>query len=219
MKQEEDQEGMCPEGVDLLLPWYLNHTLEEKEEEEVRKHVLSCSICQQELEAIEKEKELYQSLAEEVTVPQTFPQLMAQIERGNRRLWQRIISFVHLPQRRPAFATALIAVQAFMIVAFLYLLVINPWGAGERFYRTLSGPIVTEERGPKLVIRFREGVSENTMRQVILEVDGTIVSGPTAMGLYAVELRSDIDPEELRRVVSFLRQKIDVIRFVEVEGQ
>lgn len=217
MKPKEGKEGLCPERMDLLLPWYLNHTLEKGEEEAVKKHLLTCPICQRELEAIKEERELYQSLAEEVPIPQTFPLLMAEIEKREREgIWQRIASFIPRPQ--PAFATAVIVTQFVVIAALLGLLAVNPWGAGERFYRTLSGPTIIESKGPRLTILFQNGVQEKTMREVILGISGTIVRGPTPMGIYTVELRSEMNPEELQRLVYSLRQKGDIIRFVEVEG-
>lgn len=218
LRTKEGKEGLCHAGIDLLLPWYLNHTLEKGEQEEVAKHLPGCAICQRELEVLSKEKKLYQSLAEEIFVPKTFPQLMAKIEGSKETLWQRIISVIPIPLPRPTFATVLIALQSCIIVGLIVFLAINPWRAGERAYRTLSGPTVIEEKGPRLVILFQEGVLEKIMRGVILEIDGSIVSGPSSIGLYIVELRSKIDPEELHHALSLLQQKKDVIRFVELEG-
>jgi hypothetical protein len=38
------------------------------------------------------------------------------------------------------------------------------------------------------------------------------------MGVYTVELTAETSPGELQGVISSLRQKNDIIRFVEVEG-
>lgn len=219
MKQKKDKAGLCPEGVDLLLPWYLNQTLEKGEREAVTRHLRGCPICQRELEAIKGEQELYQATAEEIPIPQTFPHLIGEIEkRGQESMWQRISDFIPRPQLRPALATALIATQFIVIAGLIGLLALNPWGAGERFYRTLSGPTIIEGKGPRLTILFQDGVQEKTAREVILAINGTIVKGPTPMGVYTVELKSEMSPEELQGVISSLRQKKDVIRFVEVEG-
>jgi hypothetical protein len=216
MKQKKDKAGLCPQGVDLLLPWYVNQTLEKGEKEAIKKHLLSCPMCQRELEEIKREHELYQSTAEEIPVPQTFPHLIAEIEKREwGGIWQRIAPFIPRPQ--PALATALIIAQFIVIIGLLGLLALNPWGAGERFYRTLAGPTIIEGKGPRLTILFQDGVQEKTVREVILAINGIIVGGPTPMGVYTVELKSEMSPEELQGVVSSLRQKGDVIRFVEVE--
>jgi hypothetical protein len=217
MKPKKDTVGLCPEGVDLLLPWYLNRTLEKTEHEAVKTHLRSCSICQEELAAIKREQKGYQAIAEKVPVPQTFPHLMEEIEKRERTIWQRIASLI--PQPHPTLAVALIATQFIVIAGLIGLLALNPWGAGEKFYRTLSGPQAIEGKGPRLSILFQDGVQEKTAREVILSINGTIVGGPTPMGIYTVELQSDLSPEELQGVISSLRQKRDAIRFVEVEGR
>jgi hypothetical protein len=215
MKTKKDTAGRCPEEMDLLLPWYLNRTLEKTEHEAVKKHLRSCSICQEEFAAIKREQKLYQATAQEVPVPQTFPHLMEEIEKRQRTIWGRIAALIPRPQ--PALAAALIAAQFIVIAGLIGLLALNPWGAGERFYRTLSGPQAVENKGPRLSILFQDGVQEKTAREIILEINGTIVRGPSPLGVYTVELRSDMSPEKLQRVISALRQKRDIIRFVEVE--
>lgn len=217
MKPKALKAGRCPEGMDMLLPWYLNGTLEQVEQEAVKKHLRSCSICQGELEAIKKEQEIYKVATEEVPVPQTFPHLMAEIEKRKRTIWQRIDSLIPRPQ--PSLAVALIATQFIVIAGLVGILALNPWGAGERFYRTLSGPAAIDGNGPRLSILFQDGVQEKTAREVILQINGTIVRGPSPMGIYTVELRSAMSPEELQGIISALREKRNVIRFVEVQGE
>jgi len=218
MKPKKDKAGLCPEGMDLLLPWYLNQTLGQGEKETVKKHLRSCSICKEKFEEIKREQKLYQSTAEEIPVPQTFPHLMAAIEKREQgNVWKRIASLIPRPQ--PVLAAAIIVTQFIVIAGLVGLLTLNPWGAGERFYRTLSGPTSIEGKGPRLSILFQDGVQEKIAREAILGINGTIVRGPSPMGIYTVELRSDINPEEIQGIISALRQKRDVIRFVEVQGE
>ena len=217
MKQKKVKAGFCPEEVDLLLPWYLNGTLEKEEKAAVKKHLRHCSICQEELASIKREQKDYQTIVEEIPVPQIFPHLMAEIEKRERTIWQRVASLIPRPQ--PALAAALIATQLIVIAGLIGLFTLNPWGAGERFYRTLSGPQAVEGTGPRVSILFQDGIQEKTAREVILEINGTIVKGPSPMGIYTVELQSQISAEELQGIISSLRQKRDVIRFVEVEGE
>lgn len=218
MKPKKAKAGLCPEGMDLLLPWYLNQTLEKREKETVKKHLRSCSVCKEEFAAIKREQKLYQSTAEEIPVPQTFPHLMAAIEKREQgSVWQRIASLIPKPQ--PALAVALIATQFIVIAGLVGLLTFNPWGAGEMVYRTLAGPAAIDGNGPRLSILFQDGVQEKTAREVILEINGTIVRGPSPMGVYTVELQSGMTPEELQGVIASLRQKRNVIRFVEVQGE
>jgi hypothetical protein len=217
-KQGRGKVGLCPEGMDLLLPWHLTHTLKKEEEEKIKKHLRSCSICRRELKQIKHEQRLYQSAAEEIPIPQTFPHLLNEIEqREEGGIWQRIAALIPRPQ--PALAATLIVAQFLVIIGLVTILALNPWGAGEQLYRTLSGSSLVEGKGPRISILFQDGVQEKTAREVILEIDGTIVNGPTPMGLYTVGLRSQMSPEELQHVIASLRQKKDTIRFVEVGGE
>jgi uncharacterized protein YbaR (Trm112 family) len=218
MKRKQGTGGLCPEGMDLLLPWHLNHTLEKEEERKIKRHLLSCPICRQELKQIKQEQRLYQSAAEEIPIPQTFPHVISTIEeKKGEGIWQRITSLI--PRPRPALVATLIIAQFLVIIGLVALLAFNPWNAGERFYRTLSGPSLVEGKGPRISILFQDGVKEKSMREVILGIDGTIVSGPTALGIYTVELRSQMSTKELQHVIASLRQRKDTIRFVEVKGE
>jgi Putative zinc-finger len=38
--------------IDLLLPWYVNGSLDEPERERVRLHVQECHLCQQEVQLV-----------------------------------------------------------------------------------------------------------------------------------------------------------------------
>jgi hypothetical protein len=218
MKRKKGQLGLCPEGKDLLLPWHLNHTLEKAEEEKIKKHLKSCSLCRQELERIKQEQEFYQSAAEEIRIPNTFPHVISALEQKEAEgIWHQIASFIFKPQ--PVFATTLIIAQSLIIIGLVALLATNPWGAGEKIYRTLSGPSIVEGKGPLLTILFQDRVQEKDMREVILDIQATIVNGPTALGIYTVELRSEMRPEERQYLIASLRQKKDIIRFVEVGGE
>jgi hypothetical protein len=218
MKRKQGKGGLCPKGMDLLLPWHLNHTLEKGEEKKIKRHLQSCPICQQELKQIRQEQGLYQSAAEEIPIPQTFPHVISNIEeREGEGIWQRIASVIPRPQS--ALAATLIIAQFLVIIGLVALLALNPWGAGERIYRTLSGPSLVAGKGPRISILFQDRVQEKSVREVILEIDGTIVNGPTPLGIYTVELKSQMTPEGLQSVITSLRQRKDTIRFVEVKGE
>jgi hypothetical protein len=216
MKPKKSIEGLCPEGMDLVLPWYVNGTLEEDERKNVERHLLECPVCRQELDAIRNEREKYHhAVAEDMAIPRTFPKLIAKIEKEEKRgVWQRFSSFIPSPRLRPAFGTALIAIQFLVILCLIGIFAMNPWGTGERLYRTLSGPVTSVGKGPRLTILFQEGAREKTIRDLLLEMNGTIVSGPTPMGVYTVELKPDVKPEEIQKIVTDLSERKDIIRFI-----
>lgn len=220
MKLKKSIEGLCPEGMDLILPWYVNDTLVEDEKKNVENHLLECAVCRQELNGIRNEREKYHNTVDEdIAVPRTFPKLIAEIEKGDKGgIWQRFTAFIPSPRLRPAFGTALIAIQFFVIVCLIGIFVMNPLGTGERLYRTLSGPVTSVEKGPRLTILFQEGTQEKNIRDLLLEINGTIVSGPTPMGIYTVELKHDVKTEEIQKIVTELLERKDIVRFIERES-
>ncbi|RLA94386.1 MAG: hypothetical protein DRG69_05380 [Deltaproteobacteria bacterium] len=216
--KEEEIKGRCPEGMDLLLPWYVNGTLDEVEEESLREHIAHCVICQRELQAVQHERGLYRSVMEEVPVPSTFSRLLSEIKMAERDgFWRKVLSLLEGPLEWPRPALVLLAVQAVLIVALVAVLSLNPWGVGEGLYRTLSGPQQVAFEGPRLQILFREDVPEQLIRETLLEIGGTIVRGPTPMGVYTIELPPGTSRQELQRILSTLRRK-EFVRFVGVEG-
>jgi len=206
------------QGVDLLLPWYVSGSLSEEEKERVKEHLKGCERCRRELELIRKERELYREIMDEIPAPATFPRLLAEIERAERgNLWQRFRSLIKAIGDWPRPALVLAAVQALLILGLITTLSLNPWGMGNRVYRTLAGPEVISPRGPCLQVVFQEDATEGAIRELLLEIGGKIVAGPTPMGVYLIELPEGLDRQQIKGIVSSLREKKEIVKFVEMK--
>jgi hypothetical protein len=56
------------------------------------------------------------------------------------------------------------------------------------------------------------------MRKLLLDTEATIVSGPSAQGVYVVELSGKpVNDPAVDAVIDTLRKKTDAVRFVERE--
>lgn len=209
---KEETKGLCPEGMDLLLPWFVNGTLDRVEARSLKEHINHCPICQEELQAVQHEWRLYRSVMEEVPIPSTYSRLLSETRKEG--LLQKVLSWLQGPLQWPRTALVLLVVQAVLIVALTAVLSLNP---KEGLYRTLSGPQLAALKGPRLQILFRGDTPEQLIRKSLLEIGGTIVGGPTPMGVYTIELPPGTSRQELQRVHSFLRAK-EFVRFVDVEG-
>lgn len=84
-------------------------------------------------------------------------------------------------------------------------------------FTTLSGSSGAGS-GVRLTVMFQPTTTEDMMRQTLLDIEGTVVSGPSALGVYVVQLseRSD-DDREVQDAIDKLRTQTRVIRFVERE--
>ena len=69
---------------------------------------------------------------------------------------------------------------------------------------TATGP----SPGPRIAIGFQDGVTEETVRQVVQEMRGEIVGGPSALGLYTIRTPE----QDLEKLVEKLQQNRRVIR-------
>jgi hypothetical protein len=87
---------------------------------------------------------------------------------------------------------------------------------GEPPFTTLSGPPGSTE-GVRLTIMFQPSVTEGAMRQALLEIEGTVVSGPSALGVYIVQIPARDDDRAIQAVIDKLRNNASVVRFVERE--
>ena len=96
-----------------------------------------------------------------------------------------------------------------MAAQFLVILVLGSLLFRERLFVTASGP----SAGPRIVLGFQAGVAEETVRQVVQEIHGNIVGGPSALGLYTIETQQK-DSQAIHKLIEDLRRNERVIRIV-----
>ena len=194
-----------------LLPWYA--TLNEERRRALDAHLQDCAECVRELAEISA---LRETIAPPEMTPEPSPFLlertMARIDAFDRERtsraagWRRLIGWW---PASPLAARVLIGAQAALVVVLLAGTVYFHHQAQE--FTTLSGPTPAAS-GPRLTIAFQPGTSEEVLRQTIRDVNGTIVDGPSALGLYTVQVPGKPDPDEL---LAGLRAQSSVIRFAE----
>lgn len=208
-----------------LLPWYANETLEEREREAVEAHLEGCASCDRELSEV---KALRGALLElDEAPPEPSPALLnralAEIDRYERERQRPIRSIERMKdllfgwwQPLPAFARVTVAAQFVLLVGMAGLLLKQRDAESE--FRTASQPTDASRarRGLRLLLGFQPGISEEAMRRVILELHGEIVSGPSPLGLYTVEVPIARDRRgEAEKLLQRLRENLQVIRFAE----
>ena len=77
---------------------------------------------------------------------------------------------------------------------------------------TLSGPI---QKGVVLQVSFVPNATELQVRKVLQSVEGTIIDGPGALGIYRIRLNLDIENEErIKDTIIRLKSHAEVVSHV-----
>ena len=220
---------MIHKEIRLLLPGYVNGTLSEQERTETEVHLVDCESCNRQLEEWKVIQSSIIEMNEAVPVPASdrLAQALDAIDRDERQgaphpareatLFDRFAKWIQgqcqtVWQPVPTFAWAVIAAQFVLIVGL-----VGSFTLREPTYSTLSGPSASgSENRIRVVIGFRPNAPETDMRKALLEVQGTIVDGPSALGLYTVAFPiSPGSTDEIERKLNALKQRTDIFNFVE----
>jgi len=222
---------MTHQNIFSLLPWYINGTLTDQERQAVQKHLTGCAICTRQLEELKAVQMGVVELNEEVPIPS--PNLLGralndieEYEQAKTRTHSKQKGWVNTVlewfqetwpaswQPVPTFARVVITVQLILLVG-LGGWVTTLWSP----YSTLTGPSTSiQEDRARLVIGFHPHVSEAEIRKTLQEIQGTIVKGPSALGLYTIEVPLSPDQtQEIENRLQALKQNQNIIRFAERE--
>jgi Putative zinc-finger len=212
-----------------LLPWYANSTLPEDERKVVETHLADCSECARELKNLSTMQKAVVEIGNKAPAPSAnaLNRALAQIEDYERArqqaakqeapgpgIVQRISSlWSSWWSPTPLMARAIIAVQLVLVLGFGATILYQH--NQSNIYTTASGPS-GDKTSTRIAVSFSDGATEQEIRQAILAVHGKIIDGPSALGLYTVQV--PISPErshEVDNVLKILRQNQRVIRFAE----
>jgi len=170
--------------VQELLPWFVNGTLNERDQSMVNEHLQRCNECRQDVENLIETSRVFQSTrepsAESIVQARTkfLQQLSQSGERkasGSTRRW-----------------TIPIALAACLLIAALFM---EPLLQRDESFRTLGNVAPISGRVIQLV--FEPDTPEKSIRSLVLGNEGHIISGPTARGVYRLELPADRDPHQV----------------------
>lgn len=208
-----------------LLPWYANSTLPEDERKEVETHLAGCGECAREVKSLAAMQKAIVEAGDKVPGPSAnaFNRALAQIEdyeRTREQAVKKVIARPGLLERisswwspTPLLARAVIAVQLALVLGFGGVILYQH--NQNNVYTTSSGP-AGDKSSTRIAVGFADGATAEQIRQAIVAVHGKIVDGPSALGLYTVQV--PIAPEnsqDINNVLKTLRENQHVIRFAE----
>ena len=175
------------------LPFYANGTLNPQETARVETHLEGCLSCRTELARWRDVAAATRSGPGWSPSSADWAAMEARIDRADGRVrdastdrgwWQTVRSWFAITPApmRWAFAT-----QAVLVIVLGGALLLRP--GGPKVYETLSAPekLAPSDRA-RLHVVFVEDATEREIRAALQEWMAVIVSGPSATGVYTVEL-------------------------------
>lgn len=208
-----------------LLPWYANSTLPEEERREVETHLADCSECAREVKSLAAVQRVIVEAGDKAPVPSAHAlnRALAEIEEYERTrepAVKKVVARRSLLERisgwwspTPLLARAVIAVQLALVLGFGSVILYQH--NQSNVYTTSSGPD-GDRSSTRIAVGFAGGATAEQISQAILAVHGKIVDGPSALGLYTVQV--PVAPEnsqDIHNVLKILRENQNVIRFAE----
>jgi hypothetical protein len=202
-----------------LLPWYVNETLPDGERRTVEAHLGECPRCRDEIATCRRLGEAMRQAEETLPVvhPARLARLMERIDAEEERghgwrhallaPWRGLAALVRAtpPLARGALAAQLIFLVALVGLLLRWSLLPVPAPAPASQYQTLSesAPAPARDSTARLRLVFAERTTEREARELLLGIRGQIVAGPSALGVYTVEVPAGPDP--LEKVLAHLR--------------
>jgi hypothetical protein len=183
-----------------LLPWLVNGTLTGPERDAVEAHARACIVCRRE---IKQQQRLYAAVREprtgDVSADAAFDRLERELDQTGftSRRWR------HRYAAAAPFAIATAAGLSVLAV-LLWLTPLPELGSGN--YSTLATPPTGD--AVLLDVVFAEGTTAAEIQDLLRDIEGEIVAGPSKLGRYNVRLTADnpsrADSERLAELLTVL---------------
>lgn len=187
--------------AEQLLPWLANETLKGEEARAMEALAKESPAAAQDLEFMRGLRTQMKSM-ETANSPG---------ELGWRRLQQQIARERTSTVRGTGWRN--IAAIAAAVVILLQAAVIG--------YQWRESPVITAGGdGATLQVRFAPTASETAIRELLQEINGSIVDGPGAIGVYHVKIAdAEEDPTAAAKALEVLRARSDIVLQAETETQ
>jgi anti-sigma factor RsiW len=170
-----------------LLPWYANQTLAADERARVERHLAGCAHCRAELE-------LLLTLRQEVKV--------ATAEGPGEMARARLLKAVRQSRKTTPRWVPLALAASVAVIAIQGALLVRFWQPDDRYV-----PLGSAQPSAAVVlqVRFVPTASEGDIRAMLQSVGATLVDGPSALGIYRVQIVG-VRPNDDARVSSVIQQ-------------
>jgi len=199
----------------LLLPWYLNQSLQSEERHLVESHIRHCLLCRRELVSLIKLAEAVTELSDlDVVAEISFANLRSKLPaRGfdsaqytstdKTTVFDRLTKFI----RQSSFRFAMVAT---LVLAIIPLTLYNEQRNKADNFFTLSKARPELVNGKLLRVVFAKSLSSAEVAVILANIHGQRIDEPNSVGAFTVRLDSDDSPK-LEDAIALLRSRSDVL--------
>lgn len=230
---------LAHDEVRELLPWWANRTLEPDERRAVEHHLARCAACRAEAADERRLAALFDGAGEAAAPlphPRCFDRLMERLDRDEERAAvapSPALAPATARHRKiaPETLRRLVAVEAAALLVLAVALAVvllrdpppaAPVGADPAAgmptaaapaFRTLGadpGGAATEPGTRRLRVVFAADAPEAALRELLLEIRGRLIDGPSPLGAYTVAVPAGPADEPLALILEHLRSRPEV---------
>jgi len=188
-----------------LLPWFANGTLNTVEHASVERHLARCVSCRRELAHLDALRGLVQAEDLDSAANRALSRVQARIEaleaksgpgallRSAIGRWQAMRPWLR--------GTAIAQAALFALLACVWLRPPAP-----QYYHTLGAAATPRGASAGIVVVFYASTREEEIRELLLRLHASIAGGPSADGVYALEVAAD----QQHAILARLRQASNV---------
>lgn len=219
----------------LLLPWYLNQSLEFAEQQQVESHIRTCMLCRRELVHLRKLSTAVRQESDlDVAAEASFHALKAKLHTVRQQPPESVVpqsvnrlaghnnvdaglSFRCATDSRQRLWSYLgsrgvqLAIAASLLMAIIPLVMQEGRAPATAEYYTLSDSKPESSTAPQLRVVFKNSISNADLNAFLAQIHGRRIEGPNSIGAYTVQLESAKDSPKLAAAIAFLRQQPNVM--------
>jgi len=209
----------------MLLPWYVNKTLQGNEQICVEKHLKNCLLCKRELIALQKLSASVCQPDEITFVAHTsFSQLKKRIHAREQTVkakseiagvlsgycqWLANVNLINWVTGHSSIALATVLI--FSLTLFIPYFLSTKQKLGNEFH-TLSSTNVLIAKENEIRVVFSNNITPQQITQILSAVQARIIASPSPRGVYTVRVEKEkITPEGIKETVALLRKNTHVI--------
>ena len=209
MTNSDNRAYATHDSATMLLPWYINGSLDDEQRKMVDSHIAVCLTCRSELSTQRRVAQVVQSQdTASLGAGTGFAQLRRRIHPERRTLFSRVRDWSCSKLSAPAWVWAsgiTVAASVFMALPLLHGLSGPATVTGE--FRTLSaddGHLDFHANSLRLV--FSAGIDDKTQQDILHRVNAVAVTAPSSHGVLTVQ----VPDGELASALTLLRNQKEV---------